>query len=96
MAMWDKLRDELDRAGKVAQGALDEGKLRLESFRARQRADKCAEKLGYAVFRARQNGQEVEPDTYARLSSELAAHEAEVDRLEALIGETSRRRQRAT
>ena len=94
MAMWDKLKDELDRAGKVAQGALDEGKLRLESFRARQQADKCAQKLGYAVFHARRDGQEVEPETYARLSSELAGHEAEITRLESLINEASGRRQK--
>ena len=33
MTLWNKLKDELDRAGKVAQGAIDEGKLRLEAFR---------------------------------------------------------------
>ena len=33
MAIWDKLKTELDRAGKAAQNALDEGKVRLEAFR---------------------------------------------------------------
>ena len=56
MAIWDKLRTELDRAGKVAQDALDEGKTRLEAFRARQQADKAAQALGYAVFRAHRPG----------------------------------------
>ena len=33
MPLWDKLKTELDRAGKAAQVALDEVKLRLEVFR---------------------------------------------------------------
>ena len=89
MALWDKLRVELDRAGRVAQGALDEGKLRLDAFRSRQRADKSAQALGYALYRARQANQEVDPETYARLSSEIAAHEAEAARLEAEIERSS-------
>jgi hypothetical protein len=85
MAIWDKLKTELDRAGKAAQGAIDEGKLRLESFRVRQLADKAAQALGYALFRARQGGSDLDHDTYTRLSSALAAHEAEAARLEALM-----------
>jgi hypothetical protein len=82
MAIWDKLRTELDRAGKVAQGALDEGKTRLEAFRARQLADKAAQTLGYAVFRAKQSGTEVDWETLQRLVNALAEKEAEVARLE--------------
>jgi hypothetical protein len=82
MAIWDKLKTELDRAGKVAQGALDEGKTRLEAFRARQLADKAAQALGYAVFRARQAGTEVDWATLQRLVNALAEKEAEVHRLE--------------
>jgi hypothetical protein len=92
MALWDKLRVELNRAGEVAQDALDEGKSRLEEFRARQRADKAAQALGYAVFHARQAGRDVDADAYARLSSELAAAEAEVRRhQEELASRTGRR-----
>lgn len=90
MALWDKLRVELDRAGRVAQGALDEGKMRLDSFRARQRADKSAQALGYALYRARQANQEIQPETYARLSSEIAAHEAEAARIEAELERVTR------
>ncbi len=82
MAIWDKLKTELDRAGKAAQGALDEGKTRLEAFRARQLADKAAQALGYAVFRARQSGTEVDWQTLQRLVNALAEKEAEVQRLE--------------
>jgi hypothetical protein len=82
MALWDKLKTELDRAGKAAQGALDEGKTRLEAFRARQLADKAAQALGYAVFRARQTGTEVDWQTLQRLVNSLAEKEAEVQRLE--------------
>ena len=85
MALWDKLKTELDRAGKAAQVALDEGKVRLEAFRARQLADKAAQALGYAVYRSRQSGQELDSDTYARLSSALAGHEAEATRLETTL-----------
>lgn len=85
MALWDKLKTELDRAGKAAQDALDEGKLRLEAFRARQLADKAAESLGYAVFRARQAGQDVDWETLQRLVNALAEREAEVKRLEEQI-----------
>lgn len=82
MALWDKLKTELDRAGKVAQGAIDEGKLRLEAFRARQLADRAAQALGYALYRARQEGRDLDAETYSRLSSTLAAHEADAARLE--------------
>src|SRR5689334_23775378 len=82
LAFIDKLREELDRAGKVAQGALDEGKTRLEAFRARQLADKAAQALGYAVFRAKQAGTEVDWTTLQRLVNALAEKEAEVQRLE--------------
>lgn len=82
MAIWDKLKTELDRAGKVAQDALDEGKTRLEIFRARQLADKAAQALGYAVFRAKQAGTEVDWTTLERLVNALAEREAEVQRLE--------------
>lgn len=83
MAFIDKLKEELDRAGRAAQGALDEGKTRLEAFRTRQLADKAAQALGYAVFRAKQNGGEIDADTYTRLAATLATHDAEASRYEA-------------
>ena len=83
MAFIDKLKDELDRAGRAAQGAIDEGKARLEAFRTRQLADKAAQALGYAVFRAKQNGGEIDADTYSRLAATLATHDAEAAKYEA-------------
>ena len=56
MAIWNTLKRELDKAGQAAQGALDEGKLRLESHRAKQRAEAAAASLGFAVYRARVAG----------------------------------------
>ena len=82
MAIWDKLKTELDRAGKVAQNALDEGKIRLEAFRTRQLADKAAQAVGYAVYRAHQSGTELDAETSARLMATLATHESEAARLE--------------
>jgi hypothetical protein len=93
MALFDKLKEELDRAGKAAQGAIDEGKIRLEAFRTRQLADKAAQALGYAVFRAKQAGSEVDADTYSRLSATLATHDAEAARYEA---ELDRKRKEAS
>lgn len=83
MAFIDKLKEELDRAGRAAQGALDEGKTRLEAFRTRQLADKAAQALGYAVFRAKQSGSEIDADTYSRLAATLATHDAEASKYEA-------------
>ncbi|HEY0971727.1 MAG TPA: hypothetical protein VGE02_12230 [Gemmatimonadales bacterium] len=85
MALWDKLKTELDRAGRAAQTAFDEGKVRLELLRLRQLADKAAQALGYAVHNARRAGGELDQESYARLSSTLAAHEAEISRLEAQL-----------
>ena len=82
MALWDRLKSELDRAGRAAQGALDEGRIQLEAFRAKQRMDKAAQALGYAFYRARSADTELDADSYARLSGELAAAEAEHQKLE--------------
>ena len=87
MPIWDKLKTELDRAGKAAQTALDEGKIRLEAFRVRQLADKAAQALGYAMYRARKEGKELDADTFGRLNSTLGTHEAEAARLEAQLTE---------
>ena len=97
MVLWNKVKQELDRAGKVAQSALDEGRVRLDAYRARQLADKAAQALGYAVYRARQGGQDIDGDTYARLSSTVAAHEAEAQRHEERLAEmTGKRKARPT
>jgi hypothetical protein len=81
------VKEELDRAGKAAQGALDEGKIRLEAFRARQLADKAAQALGYALYNARKGGGDLDADAYARLSATLASHEADAARQEAALEE---------
>lgn len=91
MAIWEKLRTELDRAGRAAQGALDEGRLRLDAFRARKKADKAAQQLGYAVFRAKSAGADLDADTYTRLAADIASHEAEAQRLEAQLAEAEGR-----
>ena len=82
MSIINKLKTELDRAGRAAAGALDEGKLRLEAFRARQLADKSAEALGYAVYRAKKDGGQLEDATLQRLFDALDARELEVAALE--------------
>ncbi len=81
----DRLKQELDRAGKVAQDAFDDGKTRLEAFRTRQLADKAAQALGYAVFRAKKSGRDLDAATYDRLSATLETHDGEAGRLEAEI-----------
>ena len=95
MALWDRVRSELDRAGRVAQQAFDEGRLRLELLRARRQADGSAQRLGYALFRARREGRELSPDEYAGLARSIEAAEAETDRYRQLIDEAMTRRRRS-
>lgn len=83
MTLWNRLQEELDKAGSAAKGALDEGKTRIELFRVRQLADKAAEKLGYAVYRARRDGVEVDADNLSALHGALAEQEEAANRLEA-------------
>src|SRR5213078_4672518 len=85
MAILDRLKQELDRAGKAAQDAFDDGKTRLEAFRTRQFADKAAQSLGYAVYRARKGGADLDAATYERLRGTLETHDTEAARLEAEI-----------
>lgn len=85
MALLDRLKQELDRAGKVAQDAFDDGKTRLEAFRTRQLADKAAQGLGYAVYRAKKGGAELDAATSDRLRATLETHDMEAARLEAEI-----------
>ncbi|MDB4917628.1 MAG: hypothetical protein JWM95_5272 [Gemmatimonadetes bacterium] len=87
MAIWNTLKGEFDRAGQAAKGALDEGKLRLESHRAKQRAEAAAASLGFAVYRARVDGADLEPARYDVLAANLAAAEADVARLEGQIAD---------
>ena len=92
MALFDKLRQELDRAGRQAQRALDEGRLRLDLYRARQSTDRFAQRLGYAVFRAKQESRELSAEELASHINNLTASEAEITRLETLIAEASKDR----
>jgi HAMP domain-containing protein len=85
MAIWTTLKRELDKAGQAAQGALDEGKVRLESHRAKQKAEAAAASLGFAIYRARAAGGELEQERYDVLAANLASAETEVGRLEAEI-----------
>jgi hypothetical protein len=92
MALWDRVKTELDRAGRVAQQALDEGRLRLEMLRARRQADGAAQKLGYAVHKARKESRQIPDDEYAALARAIEAAEAEVERYRRLIDEATARR----
>jgi hypothetical protein len=82
VALWDKLKEGMDRVEKVANEAFDEGKTRLDARRARQTADKAAEALGYAVFRAWEQGQPLDAVSLDRLARALRDHEEEARRLE--------------
>lgn len=95
MPLWDKVKLELDRAGRVAQEAIDEGRIRIEAFRARELADKAAERLGYAVSRARSESRAMDDPEIERLYAALAEHEAEATRLKAELDAITRRTPRA-
>ena len=90
MALLDKLRQELDRAGRSAQRALDEGRLRLDLFRARQSVDRFAQRFGYAVFRAKKAGADLPAEEFTAHMNNLTAAEAEVTRLETLIAQAQK------
>ena len=94
MPLWDKVKNELDRAGRAAQDAIDEGKFRLEAFRARQQADRAAQALGYAVYRARKGGggSDIDQESYDRLAATLGQHEETAARLEDQLDEIHARR----
>ena len=85
MPIWNSLKRELDRAGQAAQDALDEGRIRLEQHRAKQRAEQAAASLGFAVYRAKAAGGELEAERYSALAENLASAEAEVARLDAQL-----------
>jgi len=93
MALWDKLRVELDRAGRVAQTAIDESKVRLEAFRARQVADRAAQSLGWAVYHARTRGDTLDDATMNRLLDALADRDREVAALEAKLRDAEHSRE---
>ncbi len=94
MAIWDKLKDGIDKASKVAQDAVDEGKTRLDARKARQAADQAAESLGYAVYRAWQNARSLDEQSLERLARALRDHEQEAVRLEAATTEAAEWRRR--
>lgn len=85
MNIWDKVKEGIDKAGKAAQDAFDDGKTRIEAYRAREQADKAAEALGYAVFRAMEQGQELETESRDRLMRSLRERDVEARRLEKLL-----------
>jgi hypothetical protein len=82
MAIWDKVKQGIDKAGKAAQDVFDEGKMRIDAYRAREQADKAAEALGYAIFRAADAGGELDADARLRLIDALRTRDAEARRLE--------------
>jgi hypothetical protein len=92
MALWDRVRTELDRAGRVAADAFDEGRLRLEMLRARRHADIAAQRLGYAVYKARKTGQELTAEEYAGFARAVEAAENEAERYRRLIDDAVARR----
>jgi hypothetical protein len=96
MPLLDKLRQELDRAGRQAQRALDEGRLRLDLYRARQSVDRFAQRFGYAVYRAKKGGAELAPEEYTAHMNNLTAAEAEVTRIETLIAQATEQRKNAS
>lgn len=87
MAIWDKVKQGIDKAGKAAQDVFDEGKLRLDAYRAREQADKAAEALGYAIFRAAEAGGELDAEARQRLLEALRARDAEARRLETALAD---------
>ncbi len=92
MALWDKVKQGIDKAGRAAQDVFDDGKLRLDAYRAREQADKAAEALGYALFRATEAGGELDASARERLMAALRTRDEDARRLETeLANERARR-----
>ncbi len=94
MALWDRVKDGIDKANRVAHEAIDEGKTRMDARKARQAADQAAESLGYAVFRAWQAGKSLDEQSLERLARALRDHEQEAVRLEAASQDAAEWRRR--
>lgn len=92
MALLDRLRQELDRAGRQASRAIDEGRLRLDLYRAKQSLDRFAQRFGYASYRARKAGADLPPEEVTAHVNNMTAAEAEVTRLETLVSEVTKER----
>jgi len=95
MALWNRVKDGIDKANRVAQEAIDEGKIRMDARKARQGADQAAESLGYAVFRAWQAGKSLDEQSLERLARALRDHEQEAVRLESATQDAAEWRRRA-
>lgn len=87
MTIWDKVKEGIDKAGKAAQDVIDDGKTRIDAYRAREQADKAAEALGYAVFRATELTNELEADSKERLVQSLREYDREARRLETKLAD---------
>jgi hypothetical protein len=85
MSLKDKIAQGFDRAVKATESAIDEGKLRVQAYQARQRADKKAETLGYAVARARAAGAEPDAAMLTTLVDAVNAADAEATALETKV-----------
>ena len=94
MALWDRVKDGIDKANRVAQDAIDEGKTRMDARKTRQAADEAAESLGYAVFRAWQAGKSLDEQSLERLARALRDHEQEAVRLESATQDAAEWRRR--
>jgi hypothetical protein len=82
MGLKDQIAKGIDRAVKVTESAIDEGKHRVAAYQARQRADKKAETLGYAVARAKASGTEPDAIGMTLLVDAVNAADAEATSLE--------------
>jgi hypothetical protein len=65
-------------------------------LRARRQADAAAQRLGYAIYKARKTGQELPADEYAGFARIVEAAESEADRYRRLIEEVVARRRSQT
>ena len=82
MSLRDKISQGFDRAVKATESAIDEGKLRVQAYQSRQRADKKAETLGYAVARARATGIALDEASLTALVDAVNAADAEATALD--------------
>jgi hypothetical protein len=88
MNIWDKVSQGIDKAAKVTESAIDEGKLRLQAHQARKSADQAAAVLGYASARAHVDGAPLDAGTLQRLVDATVAADRVAVELEARVAAT--------
>jgi hypothetical protein len=82
MELIDRVRQVAGEAAEAAKKGASQVRSKVEQTQARKRADDAARRLGYLIYRERQEGAPAGPDA-DRLVGEIKAAEDELERMRA-------------